>query len=178
MNTCNRALFLDRDGVINVDIGYAHKPEQIDFVPGIFELCRKATERGYKIVIVTNQAGIGRGYYTEDDFWALMEWMKQRFAKSGSIIDAVYFCPCHPEHGIGEYKKESPNRKPEPGMFLNAKADLGIDLSRSLLVGDKESDMIAGEKAGVGTLCLLNSTKQNSRWMYIDTLEQAAELLG
>ena len=149
------ALFLDRDGVINVDHGYVHKPEDVEFVDGIFELVAAAKRAGYLVVVVTNQAGIGRGYYSEDDFHALMDWMKARFVERGGQVDAVYFCPYHPEHGIGEYRRESDCRKPAPGMLLQAARDLDIDLASSIFVGDKPSDMAAGRAAGVGTVLQL-----------------------
>ena len=97
----HRALFLDRDGVINVDHGWVSTREQFQFVDGIFELCRCATELGYLIVVVTNQAGIGRGYYTEEQFHELTDWMCGVLRERGAPVAKVYFCPYHPEHGIG-----------------------------------------------------------------------------
>lgn len=144
------ALFLDRDGVINHDSGYTFKAENFKFIDGIFELCRSAKRAGYYIVVITNQAGIGRGYYSEEDFRVLTEWMTDVFDNNGVKIDKVYFCPFHPEFGIGEYKMESPFRKPNPGMILQATQELKINLAESLLVGDKDSDIEAGINAGVG----------------------------
>lgn len=152
------ALFLDRDGVINVDHGYVFKPEDVEFVDGIFELVSVAKKEGYLIVVVTNQAGIGRGYYSEKDFHSLMDWMNARFVEYGGEIDAIYFCPFHPEFGIGAYHRESECRKPAPGMLLQAVQDLDIDLKRSIFVGDKPSDMAAGHAAGVGTSLHLGGT--------------------
>ena len=149
------ALFLDRDGVINVDHGYVHTPEEFEFVGGIFELVATANRAGYLVIVVTNQAGIARGYYSETQFHSLTDWMKARFAEHGGQINAVYFCPHHPEHGIGEFCRESEFRKPAPGMLLQAQRELNIDLSRSIFVGDKLSDMQAGRVAGVGRLLLL-----------------------
>jgi D-glycero-D-manno-heptose 1,7-bisphosphate phosphatase len=145
------ALFLDRDGVINLDHAYVHKPDNFEFVDGIFDLCRFAKRHGYLIFVVTNQAGIGRGYYTERDFWSLTEWMMEKFREKGCAIDKVYFCPSHPEHGIGKYKTESTFRKPGPGMILQARDEFNVDLGRSILVGDKESDISAGITAGIQT---------------------------
>lgn len=147
------ALFLDRDGVINQDYGYVHKPEDVVFVDGIFELVSAAKQAGYPVIVVTNQAGIGRGYYSEADFNNLMDWMKARFAEHGGQIDAVYFCPFHLEHGVGDYKKDSFDRKPNPGMLLRAAEEYGLDLSRSIMIGDKDSDMQAASKAGVDVRC-------------------------
>lgn len=143
------ALFLDRDGVINIDHGYVSTPDEFQFVDGIFDLCRHATNIGYLIVVITNQAGIARGYYDEDAFLRLTEWMCATFSERGAPIAKVYFCPFHPEFGIGAYKRDSSFRKPGPGMILQAAAELGIDLGRSTLVGDKETDIQAGIAAGV-----------------------------
>lgn len=145
----NKALFLDRDGVINVDVNYAHTPEQITFMPGIFERCRKAIADGYKLIIVTNQSGIGRGYYTEAQFHALMQWMLAQFEKENCPITAYYFCPHLPDAGCA-------CRKPQPGMILQAVKDWDIDLAASELIGDKESDLEAGRAAGVGKVTLLS----------------------
>jgi D-glycero-D-manno-heptose 1,7-bisphosphate phosphatase len=150
-----RALLLDRDGVINVDHGYVHTEKQFDYVPGIFDLARAAHCAGFLIVVVTNQAGIGRGYYGEADFHRLTEWMRARFAAEGAPIARVYFCPHHPEAGIARYRLDCFDRKPNPGMILRARTDLGLDLAASAMVGDKESDMEAGRRAGVGTLVLV-----------------------
>lgn len=146
------ALFLDRDGVINVDHGYVHKPEEFQFIDGIFDLVTAANRAGYLVVVVTNQAGIGRGYFSEAQFCDLNHWMMRRFAAHGCQIDAVYFCPYHPEHGIGPYLRDSSFRKPLPGMFLQAERELTVDMDRSILIGDKASDIAAGRAAGVGTL--------------------------
>lgn len=144
------ALFLDRDGVINVDHGYVYRAQDFEFMPGIFELARTARALGLRLVVVTNQAGIGRGLYGEADFERLTAWMRERFADEGAPIDAVYHCPTHPTEGIGAYRVESPRRKPNPGMFLEARDALGLDLGASILLGDKPSDIDAGLAAGVG----------------------------
>jgi D-glycero-D-manno-heptose 1,7-bisphosphate phosphatase len=144
-----RALFLDRDGVINVDHAYVFRKEDFQFNEGIFELCWEAKSRGYSIVVVTNQAGIARGYYSEDDFQKLTDWMTGVFDAKRCQIDAVYFCPYHPEHGVGVYKRDSNLRKPKPGMILRAAIDLNIDLGESLLIGDKLTDIQAGLTAGI-----------------------------
>jgi len=151
------ALFLDRDGVINVEKDYVHRIEDVEFVDGIFTLCKAAKNAGLVIVVVTNQAGIGRGYYTETQFRTLMDWMKDRFVERGVALDAVYHCPFHPEHGVGDYKADSLDRKPNPGMILRAQTDLDIDLAASCLIGDKDSDIAAARAAGVGTAILLGS---------------------
>src|ERR1043165_5019258 len=118
-----RALFLDRDGVINADRGYVGTRGEFEYVEGIFDLCRYATDLGFLLLVVTNQAGIARGYYSERDFLALTEWMCETFRERGAPIAKVYFCPSHPEHGLGEYKRESSFRKPGPGMILQAQTE-------------------------------------------------------
>jgi D-glycero-D-manno-heptose 1,7-bisphosphate phosphatase len=145
-----RALFLDRDGVINVDRGYVCTPERTEFIDGIFGLCRAAQQADRLLVVITNQAGIGRGYYTEQQFLEYMDWMRAVFRQHGAPLDAVYYCPHHPTEGVGEYRRECECRKPAPGMILHAQRDLGLDLARSMLVGDKDSDVAAGCAAGVG----------------------------
>ena len=158
---CRSALFLDRDGVIIVDHGYVCQPKDIEFVNGVFELVAEAKQAGFTVVVITNQAGIGRGFYSETDFHTLMSWMKDQFVERGGQIDAVYFCPYHPEHGVGHYKKDADCRKPKPGMILKAAHDLKLDLEHSLLIGDKISDVEAGMAAGVGNNLLLNSESQD-----------------
>lgn len=153
------ALFLDRDGVVNREIGYLSHPDQVEFLPGIFELSRAAQTAGYKLIVITNQAGIARQLYTESDFHALMLWMTEQFARAQIRLDAYYYCPHHPEHGIGRYRLDCPDRKPNPGMLLQAAREHGIDLRRSLLIGDRCSDMQAGAAAGVGKLILLKGTE-------------------
>lgn len=156
--TC-RALFLDRDGIINLDHGYVHRKENFEFVPGIFDLCRAACALDLRIVVVTNQAGIGRGLFTEQEFAELTGWMKQRFSEERAPILDVYHCPAHAEHGIGEYQFESYDRKPNPGMFLRASRIHDIDLERSIMLGDKASDLVAAFNAGVETRILLRSAQ-------------------
>jgi D-glycero-D-manno-heptose 1,7-bisphosphate phosphatase len=149
----NRALFLDRDGVINHHLGYTFTVDNFVFIDGIFEFCHAAMQAGYLLIIVTNQAGIGRGYFTEQDFLTLTEWMLKRFEEEGIKITDVFYCPYHPEFGIGEYKKDSFDRKPNPGMLLRAAEKYGLDLEHSIMIGDKDSDMQAASKACVGVRC-------------------------
>src|SRR5215469_16418732 len=152
------ALFLDRDGVINVDRGYMHRPDQFAFVPGIFELARFWTnELRRPIVVVTNQSGIGRGYFDENAYADLTRWMCDRFEAEHTAIARVYHCPYHPLDGIGEYRRDHPWRKPNPGMILQAVSDLSLDPAQSVIVGDKMSDIEAGEAAGIGLRILVAS---------------------
>jgi D-glycero-D-manno-heptose 1,7-bisphosphate phosphatase len=137
-----KALFIDRDGVINEDHAYPHKPEHIVFKDGIFDLCRKALGKGYLIVVVTNQAGVAKGYFQEEDVDRLHAWMKDKFSRQGIAVSGFYFCPYHKNATVEKYRVDSDCRKPRPGMILKAALDLDIDISQSLMVGDKESDRI------------------------------------
>lgn len=138
----DRAVFLDRDGVINVDRGYVHRIEDFEFVPGIPFMLRELQLDGWRLVVVTNQSGIGRGLFSEDDYERVTQHMREQLAAHGVRLDGVYHCPHAPDQGCG-------CRKPKPGMLLRAAASLGLDLSRSVLVGDKESDMQAAHAAGL-----------------------------
>lgn len=153
------ALFLDRDGIINVDRGYVHKKQDFKFIDGIFELCRRAKALGYWIFVITNQSGIGRGYYTESQFNTLSEWMETKFRDQNVSIDQVYFCPHHVEATIDVYKKECHCRKPNPGMIVRATKDYKIDLPNSILLGDKLTDIQAGQRAGILTNILYDSNE-------------------
>ena len=130
------ALFLDRDGVINIDRDYVFRVADFEWQPGIFDLARSAHRAEYPIVVVTNQSGIGRGYYTEHDFQTLTAYMRGRFADEGAPLAAVYHCPYHPQAEIARYRAAHPWRKPGPGMLLAAEADLGLDLPGSIMVGE------------------------------------------
>ena len=139
-----KALFLDRDGVINVEKNYLYKKENFEFTNGIFDLCKHFQTLGYLIIVVTNQSGIARAMYSEMDFSMLTFWMLEQFDKEGVTIDQVYYCPHHPDiSGPCEC------RKPNPGMLLQANAEFDIDLEHSIMIGDKERDIEAGHNAGV-----------------------------
>jgi D-glycero-D-manno-heptose 1,7-bisphosphate phosphatase len=155
----NPALFLDRDGVVNHEIGYLHRAADLTFVDGIFPLCRAAQSLGYRLVIVTNQAGIARGLYTTQDFENLMDVIRDEFEKESIHLDAVYHCPYHPDHGEGEFRREHPDRKPSPGMLLRAAADLTLDLPHSVMIGDRCSDIAAANAAGLRQAFLLAGTE-------------------
>jgi len=139
-----KALFLDRDGVINVEKEYLYKKEDFEFIEGIFELCRHYQDLDYLIFIVTNQSGIARGFYSEGDFSKLTQWMLGAFAKEGIEISSVYHCPHHPE-----ISGECDCRKPKPGMLREAAEAFDVDLKNSIIVGDKERDIEAGINAGL-----------------------------
>lgn len=155
--TKSKALFLDRDGVINVDHGYVSTPDQFEFIDGVFEACQHFQAQGYTLIVVTNQSGIARGFYTPQQFETLTQWMCQQFAAHGVHITAVYHCPHHPTHGNAPYVQDCACRKPAPGMLLQAIAEHGIDPARSIMVGDKAADMQAAAAAGVGFKVLVNT---------------------
>lgn len=149
----NKALFLDRDGVVNIEKNYVHRIEDFEFMEGIFDLCSRFRRQGYLVVVVTNQAGIARGFYTEAQYQALSRWMKEQFAQRGVELAGVYHCPHHPS-----ITGDCHCRKPHPGMLLQAAADLDLDLAGSVLLGDKQSDLEAGRSAGLRRLGLVKGT--------------------
>ena len=163
-----KALFLDRDGVINVDHGYVHTIEDFQLIDGIFDLCSIAISKNYLIIVITNQAGIGRGFYSVSDFELLTDWMYNRFSLEGVLISKVYFSPYHPVHGLGIYKKDDFSRKPHPGMLIEAQADFNLRMSDCVLIGDKATDIQAGHSAGVGMNILLSSSKDSGGLMTSD----------
>jgi len=149
------AAFLDRDGVINRDHGYVWRIEDFEFLPGVLDAAAQLAAAGYALVVVTNQAGIGRGMYTPADYARLTDWMRARFAEAGAPLFGVYHCPHHPSLALGEYRRACDCRKPAPGMLLAAVRDLGLSLADSVIFGDKCDDMCAGHAAGVGLRVLL-----------------------
>lgn len=149
------AAFLDRDGVINIDHGYVYRWEDFAFVPGAVDAMRRLQAAGYALVIVTNQSGIARGYYTEADFLALSARLAQHLAGESVVLDAIEFCPHLPDGSVPGYARDCDCRKPAPGMIQRSASALGIDLAASLLFGDKVSDIEAGRAAGVGRSMLL-----------------------
>lgn len=157
MNDCKiqKAIFLDRDGVINEDFGYVYEIENFIFKDGIFKAVQGFISKGFIIVVVTNQSGIGRGYYTLEQFSKLSEFMLGEFQKNGIKIAKICFCPHAPEVNCE-------CRKPKPKMIIDAAGELNIDLSKSIMIGDKHSDVKAGESAGVGLNFLLDGKKFKS----------------
>lgn len=163
----NKALFLDRDGVINVDKKYVYKIEDFEFCEGIFELCDFFSKKGFLIFIITNQSGIARAYYTEEDFKILSDFILNAFAEKNIKISKIYHCP-HLEH--------CQCRKPKPGMLLKAQNEFDINMQDSIFIGDNLSDMQAGLSAGVGTLALIDSkVKENENFK---TFANLTELLN
>jgi D-glycero-D-manno-heptose 1,7-bisphosphate phosphatase len=149
-----KALFLDRDGVINIEKDYLYKIENFEFIDGIFNLCQYYQNLGFIIIVVTNQSGIARGYYTEEDFNELTSWMLKEFSLKNICIKKVYYCPHHPT-----VSEKCNCRKPNPGMLLEASKDFNIDLKNSIIIGDKERDIEAGLNAGLTTAYLFDESK-------------------
>ena len=148
-----KALFLDRDGVVNIEKDYLYKIEDFEFIDGIFELCRYYQDLGYVVIVVTNQSGIARDYYSENDFNILTSWMIKEFAKNLVEIKKVYHCPHHPD-----ISGKCECRKPSAGMLFEAQKEFDIDLSNSLIIGDKERDIEAGLNAGLSETYLFDET--------------------
>ena len=146
-----KALFLDRDGVINIEKDYLYKIEDFEFIDGLFDLCKYYQELGYLIIVVTNQSGIARKYYSEADFTKLTDWMLHVFHENSIEISHVYHCPHHPD-----INGSCICRKPEPGMILQAQKEFDIDLSNSIMIGDKERDIEAALNAGIKETYLFN----------------------
>jgi len=140
-----KALFLDRDGTINIEKNYVYKIEDFEFIEGVFELIKSYQDQGFLVFVITNQAGIARGFYTENDYSILTKWMQEQFELEGIQITKVYHCPHHPK-----ITGECSFRKPNPGMILQAIDEFNIDPANSVLIGDKKSDILAGENAGIG----------------------------
>jgi D-glycero-D-manno-heptose 1,7-bisphosphate phosphatase len=145
----NIAVFLDRDGTINEEVGYLDSLDKLKVIPSAYEAIRLINESGMKAVVISNQAGVARGLFTEDFVKITNEHLQTALRQKGAYIDNFYYCPHHPTEGIGIYLQQCNCRKPAPGMLFNAAQELNIDLTRSYLVGDTFRDMIAAKKAGV-----------------------------
>jgi D-glycero-D-manno-heptose 1,7-bisphosphate phosphatase len=155
-----KAIFLDRDGVINYDYGYVGKVKDFIFINNSIRALKILQNKGYMLIMVTNQAGIGRGFYSEEDFLNLTNFMNLELKKHKIKPLRTFFCPHHPDAGLGDYKMSCEFRKPNPGMILKAVKKFNIDLSKSYMVGDKYSDIIAGINAKVSMNIILGSGKQ------------------
>lgn len=140
-----KALFLDRDGTINIEKNYVYKIEYFEFQPGIFELIKKYQNDGFLIFVITNQSGIARSFYTEEDFHVLNDWMIKAFGAAGIQISKVYYCPHHPE-----ITGDCNCRKPKPGMISRAIKEFNLKSVNSVSIGDKKRDILAGKNAGIG----------------------------
>ena len=153
----NKAVFLDRDGVINVDHAYVYKPQDFEFIDGVFAACAEFVKQGFRLIVVTNQSGIARGYYTEAQFAELSEWMQAQFVAHNINIDAIYYCPHHPKKGLGDYLQDCDCRKPQPGMLQRGIEAFDLDPSQCVMVGDKHGDMVAAKRCNIGTKVLVKS---------------------
>lgn len=167
----NKALFLDRDGVINIDHGYVYQIKDFEFMQGVLALCKEFYDLGYQLVVVTNQSGIGRGYYTEDDFEVLTDWLRNEFQENNSPLASVYHCPHHPE-------QTCTCRKPLPGMFMKAQQELDLDMAKSIMIGDKTSDMQAAYASGVGRRILLTKKHLTDAdfGYFVEQVEELAQI--
>lgn len=157
----NKAVFLDRDGTINVEKNYLHKIEDFEFLPGVIDGLKLLQDAGYILVIVINQSGIGRGYYTEEDFHALNEWMLRKLKEKGVVISKVYYCPHLPDAKVEKYRINCDCRKPKLGMYETAIEEFCIDLTQSWAIGDKIRDFAICEKNGCRGFLIGNSEKES-----------------
>ncbi len=181
----NRAVFLDRDGTINVEKNYLYKIEDFEFLPGVVNGLRLLQDAGYKLIVITNQSGIGRGYYTEEDYKNLNDWMIDELKKYGVVIDAVYYCPHLPDAKVEKYRKICNCRKPAIGLYDEAIKDFDIDVSHSWAIGDKIRDCGICEKTECRGFLIENNEKseiieyvKNGRYRnirYAEDLRAAAE---
>jgi len=168
-----KTIFLDRDGVINKEVSYLHKIDGFELIDGIFDACLYFQKLGYKIIIVTNQSGIARGYYSESDYQKLTQWMLGQFEKNNIKILDVFHCPHGPDSTCD-------CRKPKPGMFLKANAKHNIDMEKSWMIGDKERDLIAANRAGIhNTILLKNSHKidKSKASFFLDSIQRAKQII-
>ena len=157
-----KVAFLDRDGVLNVDFGYVHNWDNFVWIPGSIEAMQKLQDHGFNIIIITNQAGIARGYYSEKDFHKLMKEMRSHLDKFNVKILDIFFCPHHIEGKTKKYRKNCSCRKPEPGMLLNAIEKYNINRNESIFIGDRESDIIAGRAAGIDQSIKVDSVRADT----------------
>src|SRR5450631_639322 len=151
-NKKSAAAFLDRDGTIIRQVELMHEFGQMRILPGAAEAIRLLNQNGIRVLIVTNQPVVARGVCTEDEVRLIHEELKQRLLKKGARIDAIYYCPHHPNATLERYRVQCSCRKPEPGMILRAAKEQGVDLGRSVMIGDTTQDIMAGSRAGTQTI--------------------------
>ena len=170
-----KTIFLDRDGIINKEINYLHKIDEFEFIDGIFDACLYFQSLSYKIIIITNQSGISRGYYTESDYQKVTQWMLNQFKyKNINILD-IFHCPHGPDSTCD-------CRKPKPGMFLKAKDKYNTDMEKSWMIGDKERDTIAANSAGIDNTILIRSSHKvdesnSNAKIIINSIRQAKQVI-
>ncbi len=148
----NKAVFIDRDGTLNREVDFLSEPEQLQLIEGTVEALKLLKNLGYKLVVITNQSGIARGYFTEADLHKIHSTLQEMLKANGVELDAIYYCPHHPSEGSAPYVQKCDCRKPLPGMILAAAELLQIDLSKSYMIGDKLSDIETGKNAGCRTI--------------------------
>lgn len=139
-----KTVFLDRDGTINVEKNYLYRPEEFEFIPKVPEAIARLNNAGYQVIVVSNQAGVARGYYSEDDVIKLHQYVNEQLSKYKAHIDGFYYCPHHPDAGIGKYKMKCHCRKPETGLFEKACEDFDVNIEDSWMIGDNIGDIKAG----------------------------------
>lgn len=173
-----KIIFLDRDGTINADTGYTHKIKDFEFEKNAVKGLKLLRDHGFQFVIATNQFGIARGYFKEEDFWNFNKHVTDQLKKEGIEILRTYFSPYHPEKGVGIYKKETTCRKPGIGMLEQAERDYKIDKDNSWMIGDKWADAKAGKDFGIGSILLLTGQAGISDFHYkTDATYVAKDLL-
>lgn len=157
-----KVVFLDRDGTINIEKSYLHKWEDFEFEKNAIEGLKKLKNLGYEFIVVTNQSGIGRGYYTEEDLISLNNQMVKKLKEYDIEILECFYCPHHPEKGIEKYKVQCNCRKPNPGMLLEGIKKYNVDINNSYMIGDKKGDLEAGKKAGLKSILVLTGYGKNT----------------
>ena len=183
----SRAVFLDRDGTINEEKNYLYKIEDFEFLPGTIEAMKLLQQAGYILVVITNQSGIARGYYTEHDFKILNDWMTDELSQNGITLSGVYYCPHHPNASVNEYRKICNCRKPQIGLFERAIEEHNIDISMSWAVGDKIRDCSICSQTGCKGILIGDNEKKEvidmikagkeSHIYYAEDLLEAAKLI-
>ncbi|SNC58428.1 D-glycero-beta-D-manno-heptose 1,7-bisphosphate 7-phosphatase [Sodalis endosymbiont of Henestaris halophilus] len=153
------AIFLDRDGTINTDNGYVYKIADFHFIEDVITTMQKLKKMFFSLVMVTNQSGMARGRFNEEQFMRLIKWIDWSLADHDVNLDGIYFCPHHPQAVVKKLRQDCSCRKPKPGMLLDAQCHMHIDMASSYMVGDKLDDMLAGRAAGIGTKVLVRSGK-------------------
>lgn len=177
MPPLKRAVFLDRDGTITQDAGYTYELEDFRFVENALAGLAVLAELDFALVLVTNQSGIGRGVFTVAEMTAFNQHLVAELGARGIVLTAVYYCPYHPDAGVGEWRRDSPDRKPRPGMFLRAAEEHSLDLSRSYAIGDKKSDIVAGQAAGCFSIMVMTGESERDPESGAEPDHTASDLL-